>query len=129
MPLPAYKIRIGTGIYRSITQNDSALALALANPTGDTANYLQWINRYRHQPHPHWGTPSVRGEITEYRGICLGEFELEVSRAVRTSITDALVAVSIYLQTAGSPRAYVHKREEWALWLGKKAYNFAIVPS
>ena len=127
--LPQYKIRIGTALHKSITQNSDALGLALAYPIADTANYLSWVYRYRHQPHPHWGTPSVRGEITAWRGICLGEFEHEVSKAVRSSIADALVAVSIYLQTSGATSAYVHKREEWALWLGKKEYNTAIVPS
>jgi hypothetical protein len=123
--LPQYKIRIGTSLRNNITQNSSALGLALANPQ-DTEHFLEWIGRYRHDAHAHWGTPS--GD-NEYQGVCLGEFEFEVSKAVRTSIADALVALSIYLQTAGARSAYVHKREEWALFLGKKAYNFALVPS
>ena len=129
LALPTYKIRIGTALRNSITQHEGALGLALANPKEDTGYFLDWIGRYSHEPHAHWGTPSIRREEEKYRGICLGEFEHEVSKAVRTSIADALIAVSIYLQSAGTPRAYVHKREEWALWLGKKAYNFAIIPS
>ena len=129
LALPTYKIRIGTALRNTITQNEEALGLALANPKEDTGYFLDWIGRYSHEPHAHWGTPSIRNEEEKYRGICLGEFEHEVSKAVRTSIADALIAVSIYLQSAGTPRAYVHKREEWALWLGKKAYNFAIIPS
>ena len=129
LALPTYKIRIGTALRNSITQHEGALGLALANPKEDTGYFLDWIGRYSHEPHAHWGTPIIRSEEEKYYGICLGEFEHEVSKAVRTSIADALIAVSIYLQSAGTPRAYVHKREEWALWLGKKAYNFAIIPS
>lgn len=127
--LPAYNIRIGLMPHNSCALESRALGLALAD-SNDTAHFLSTISRYKHEVHPHWGTTSVPTDNTgEYRGVCLGEYESEVSGAFRRSIAEGLIAFAVYLQTAGSSHAYIAKREIWALWLGKAEYNVAIVPS
>lgn len=127
--LPAYKIRIGTAPNSTLAQNREALGLALAD-SNDTAHWLEWIKRYGHEPHPHWGTQSVSSSNRgEYKAVCLGEFESEVTQTFKRSIADGLMLFAIYLQTAGSVRAYITKKETWALWLGKRGYNVALVPS
>ena len=129
IPLPAYNIRIGLHPYASYALERNALGLALAE-SNDTAHFLSTISRYRHEPHPHWGTTSIDpSETGEYKGVCLGEYEGEVSSAFRRSIAEGLIAFAVYLQTAGSTHAYVTKREVWALWLGKAEYNASLVPS
>lgn len=130
IPLPAYNIRIGLGrAHRTLATNTDGLAIALANAEEDTGHFVDWT-RYTHQPHPHWGTTSVyRDERGAYRGVCLGEYENEVTRAFRTSIAEGIVALAVYLQVAGTRSAYVNDRAWWALWLGKKEYNLAMIPS
>jgi len=127
--LPQYRIRLGTEVHGSHALNDSALALSLADHN-DTAHWLDWVSHYNHEPHPHWGTTSVsRDRTDQYRSVCLGEYEGEVSSAFRTSIADGLILFATYLQSAGSDHAYVGTRERWALWLGKAEYNLALIPS
>lgn len=132
IPLPAYYIRIGLLPHKTMATNTDALGIALAEPRKDTAHWLDWIRGYNHEPHPHWGTTSVprTDEGTgEYRGVCLGEYENEVSKAFRESIADGLIALTIYLQSAGTENAYIKGRHKWALWLGKREYNLALIPS
>jgi len=127
--LPQYRIRVGTQVHTTHALNDNALAIALAN-SSDSEHFLEWINRYSHEPHPHWGTTSIpRSRTEEYRAVCLGEFESEVSGAFRTSIADGLIQFATYLQSAGAEHSYISTREMWALWLGKEGYNALIVPS
>ena len=126
IPLPTYTIRIGTLLHKTHAQNDKALAIALADPA-DTANYFS-NGRYSHELHPHWGTRSAN--VGEYKPVCLGEYESEVSSAFRKSIADGLTSLAVYLQTAGTTNAYVSSgREVWALWLGKKEINALLIPS
>lgn len=126
--LPSYRIRIGVVPAQSLSNKTDALALTLNEYTADTAHFLPWVNRYSHEPHAHWGTTSARAS-DEYRGICLGEYESEVTKAFKISLTDGLIALAIYLQSAGTDHAYINKRELWALWMGKHEYNRALVPS
>lgn len=130
--LPAYNIRIGTIPSKTHANNSEVLGLALANYREDTAHWLDWATRYYQHIYPHWGTTSVGrdgdGRGT-YRGICLGEYEGEVSTSFRRSIAEGLTALAVYLQTSGTESAYIHGRHLWALMLGKKEYNKALVPS
>ena len=129
IPLPVYNIRIGLRPTRTLANDNEGLVIALAD-INDTAHFLPWINRYGHQVNPHWGTSNVSSNnYLAYRCVCLGEFEGEITQAFRKSIADGLLALAIYLQSAGTPQAHVHKREWWALWMGKQEYNLAIVPS
>jgi hypothetical protein len=126
--MPAYKIRVGTKLRNTLANNEEALALTLANYQEDTANWLDWINRYSHKIHAHWGTTDIASAGT-WRAVCLGEYESEVSRAFKASIADGFVALATYLQASGAVNGYVHTREAWGLWIGKKEMNLAIVPS
>ena len=128
--LPEYYIRVSYTPRNTLANNADGLAISLAEPT-DTHNFLEWVGRrYSHEPHPHWGTTAVpTNEPTVFRGVCLGEYESEVTGAFKRSIADGIIALATYLQVAGSRHAYVHKRENWALWLGKKEYNTAMIPS
>lgn len=127
IPLPTYSIRIGTLPYKTHAQNNRALAIALNDPA-DTAHFHP-NDRYNHEPHPHWGTRQADTGEYKYKAVCLGEYESEVSSAFRRSIADGLTALAVYLQTAGTESAYVHDREIWALWLGKKEINALLIPS
>jgi len=127
IPLPAYNIRIGLTPSKTLAQNANGLVLALADHAQDTAHFLPWIHNYTHEPHAHWGTTSA--SEGQYRAICLGEYESEVSSAFKKSIAEGIAALAIYLQTAGSEHAYVTARERWALRLGKAEYNRLMIPS
>lgn len=129
--LPAYKIRVGFQPSSTRANNTQNLAIAFANPEQDTAHFLPWITHYNFEPHPHWGTTSVSRpeQRGDYRGICLGEYESEITRAFAKSVAEGVIQLAVYLQNAGTPHAYVHHREHWALWMGKQEYNLAIVPS
>lgn len=130
IPLPEYYIRVSQTPRNTLANNSDGLAIALVNES-DTQHFLDWVRRrYSHEPHPHWGATAVPTHApTVYRGICLGEYESEVTGAFKNSIADGIIALATYLQLAGSRHAYVHKRENWALWLGKKEYNLALIPS
>ncbi len=129
IPLPAYIIRLGIVPYNTLAQNEDALALGFAEPHTDTAHFLSWINRYRQQVNAHWGTQGAGENFDRFRAVCLGEYEGEVTTAMRRSIADGIIAFVIYLQQAGSTSAYIHNRHEWALWMGKAEYNKLLVPS
>ena len=131
VPLPAYTIRVGLrSYYKSCALESKALGLMLADYAGDTAHWLPWIRKYNQEPHPHWGTTSSRaGSGDPFNGVCLGEYEGEVSNAFTRSIAEGLTAFAVYLQTAGSAHAYISRREVWGLLLGKKEYNAVLVPS
>lgn len=130
IPLPEYLIRVSQTPRNTLANNSDGLALSLVHES-DTHNFLEWVGRrYTHQPHPHWGTTAVpRDTPTVFRGVCLGEYESDVTGAFKRSIADGIIALATYLQMAGSRHAYIHKREAWALWLGKKEYNMAMIPS
>ena len=126
IPLPAYKIRIG--LYGATTRaNNDSLCIALAHHKTDTAHFPDWISRYNVEPHPHWGTSRVESPYGGYKGVCLGEYESEITQAFRKSIADGLIAFVLYLQNAGTENAYIHRRHVWALWMGKKEYYPLIV--
>ena len=127
IPLPVYNIRIGIVPSKTLAGNSEALGLSFADHAADTAHWLEWVNRYRQEPHPHWGTQSASS--SNYKAVCLGEYESEVSQAFKKSIADGIASFAVYLQTAGTTNAYVQGRHLWALWLGKKEYNTAIIPS
>lgn len=130
IPLPAYHIRVKLSPARSLSQNADGLAIALVDPKRNTGNFISWTTRYVYEPHAHWGTRNIdRGGEDGYCGVCLGEYEGEVTSSFSKSIADGVIALAIYLQNAGTSHAYVSKRELWALWLGNPVYNALIVPS
>ncbi len=125
IPLPAYKIYVGMTPASSYALNERALALELADHSADTAHWAR-LHRYSQQPHAHWATS---GHSSEPKGVCLGEYESEVSRAFRASTYDGLVALATFLQMSGADSGFIHTRHEWALWMGKREYNIALIPS
>ena len=128
IPLPAYHIRVGLGAYPTLANKYDGLAIALADPKHDTAHFLPWISRYNHQVNPHWGTSSV-SSYSDYKCVCLGEYESEVTNAMRRSIADGVIALAIYLQQSDATHGHIHSRHEWALWMGKAEYNALVVAS
>lgn len=125
--LPAYRIAIALTPHGSISNDRDALGLALADYEEDTGHWGGW-NGYSHEPHAHWGT-SNQHNAEEYLGICLGEYESDITKAAHTSLADTLITLAIYLQQSGAAHGYVSSREKWALWLGKAEYNRAMVPT
>jgi hypothetical protein len=125
VPMPIYDIRIGTIMYSTLSNTEKSLALTLAEYKSETADF-QGGGRYSQEPHAHWGTQHI-GTHTDYSKICLGEYESEVTKAFKKSLADGLIALSVYLQTAGARNGYVNSREVWGLWLGKKEINALLV--
>ena len=125
VPMPVYDIRIGTIMYSTLSNTEKSLALALAEYKSETADF-QGGGRYSQETHAHWGTQHISAP-TDYSKICLGEYESEVTKAFKKSLSEGLIALSVYLQTSGARAGYVNSREVWGLWLGKKEINALLV--
>lgn len=124
IPLPAYKIWVGLNPGRTAANNEQTLCLSLAYPQKDTSNMYQQ-GRYSQKIHAHWAArhrnlPSM---------VCLGEYEGQVSTALRTNLAEGLIELATFLQMSGAAHGYITSRHEWAFRMGKAEYNPLIVPS
>lgn len=126
IPLPSYEILLTLSSFQTLSNTAGALCMRIANPS-DARNFTErWF--MRQQINAHWGCSHVN-QRTEYKPLCLGEYESEVTNAMRKSLTEGFAALAIYLQTAGTNSAYQHSKIIWAIGMGKKEYNeLCVVP-
>lgn len=120
VPLPQYEMFINLQHLgqKRWANNTGAMAIRLINPD-DISKFIGG-KVVAHNPRAHWAAGGAG--MGYWTALCLGEYEKGFQEASVKGITDLLVEIANYLQTAGDEHAYLPKAE-WALRMGNPAYN------